>query len=65
RSADTLARTLECRGFGLREVPRSALYEIYWRPADSALAAVALALATVALLLRFVLGLGSHPIFLL
>ncbi|NPV06505.1 MAG: energy-coupling factor transporter transmembrane protein EcfT [Anaerolineae bacterium] len=65
RSADTLARTLECRGFGLREVPRSALYEIYWRPADSALAAAALALATVALLLRFVLGLGSHPVFLL
>ncbi|MGI6208204.1 MAG: energy-coupling factor transporter transmembrane component T family protein [Anaerolineae bacterium] len=65
RSADTLARTLECRGFGLREVPRSALYEIHWRPADTVIAAAALSLGLLALLARFALGLGSHPVHLL
>lgn len=65
RGADTLARTLECRGFGLRDRPRSALYEITWRPADTRLAALGLLLGAALLAARFLLGFASHPISLL
>ncbi len=65
RGADTLARTLECRGFGLRERPRSALYEIAWRPADTRLAALGLLVGTAMLAARFLLGFAAHPVDLL
>ncbi|NLT42171.1 MAG: energy-coupling factor transporter transmembrane protein EcfT [Anaerolineae bacterium] len=65
RGADILARTLECRGFGLTDQPRSALYDIQWRRADTVLATVALLLVTAALLGRLVLGFGVHPLHLL
>lgn len=63
RSADTLARALECRGFGHRGIARTCLYEIHWRPADSQLALLVLALTGMVLYIRFVLGIGSHPVY--
>jgi len=64
RSADTTARALEARGFGYRAVPRTSLFEVYWRPTDTILA-IATALAFgLALFARFVLGVGAHPVYL-
>lgn len=61
RGADTLARALECRGFGRQGAARTSLFEVDWRPADS-LVAVAGTLGTSLLLaLRFATGFGSHP----
>ncbi len=65
RGADTLARTLECRGFGLRDRPRSALYEITWRSADTRLATFALLAGVAMLAARFLLGFAAHPVYLL
>lgn len=64
RGADTLARTLECRGFGLRDRPRSALYEIHWRRADTLLGALALLLTLAAVIARFGYGFAAHPVHL-
>ncbi|MGQ9552873.1 MAG: energy-coupling factor transporter transmembrane component T family protein [Anaerolineae bacterium] len=64
RSADVLARALECRGFGRQDVRRTSLYEIRWRAADTALALALLLLSASALYARFVLGIGAHPFYL-
>jgi len=64
RSAEVLARALETRGFGRQDVHRTSLYEVHWRPSDTALAIAAVVLATAALLARLALGFGSHPLYL-
>ncbi|MHB0875353.1 MAG: energy-coupling factor transporter transmembrane component T family protein [Anaerolineae bacterium] len=61
RGADTLARALECRGFGRQDVRRTSLFEVEWRPVDSLMAFAGAALTLLALLLRFGTGFGSHP----
>lgn len=64
RTADTLSRALECRGFGRRDVARTSLFDIRWRPTDTLLAAAVLLLGLAALYARFALGIGAHPVFL-
>ena len=64
RSADILARALECRGFGRQDVSRTSLYEIRWRAADTVLALVLVLLSASALYARFILGIGAHPVYL-
>ncbi len=65
RSADTMARALECRGFGRTDVARTSYFRIHWRPSDTAVAVGAGLFFLIALSARVVLGFGSHPLLLL
>lgn len=61
RGADTLARALECRGFGRQGVSRTSLFEVEWRPVDGILAVAGTVATALVLVVRFATGLGSHP----
>lgn len=61
RGADTLARALECRGFGRQGVSRTSFFEIRWRPADSLVSLLGSAITLALLLARCASGFAAHP----
>jgi energy-coupling factor transport system permease protein len=62
RSAETLSRALECRGFGRTDARRTSLYEIHWRPTDTRIAVACGLVIVVLLSIRFATGFGAHPL---
>ncbi len=64
RSADVLARALECRGFGRKGVRRTSLFQIRWQRLDTVLALATAAACAALLFLRARYGFGAHPLFL-
>jgi energy-coupling factor transport system permease protein len=65
RTSEKLGMALEARALGLPGVQRTAFREISFRPLDRVYLAGVLALFTTLIFLRWRLGFGTHPLYLL